>query len=55
MTVEMPPETEAVEQGGDPAFEPSLDDLLWALLVGEAKVRFDPDREHPRPGPKDPP
>jgi len=55
MTVEMPPEREAVEQRDDPPPEPSLDDLLWALLVGEAKVRIDPDREHPRPGPKDHP
>jgi hypothetical protein len=55
MTVEMPPEAKAVEQPDVPPAEPSLDDLLWALLVGEAKVRIDPDREQSRPGPKDHP
>jgi len=55
MTVEMPPETEAAEQRDDPPPEPSLDDLLWALLVGEAKVRIDPAREQSSHGPKNHP
>ena len=47
MTIDIPPGTQesSKEDGGSEAApEPSLDDLLWELLVGDSRMPTDPLR-----------
>ncbi|HEY3086267.1 MAG TPA: hypothetical protein VGK28_12515 [Candidatus Dormibacteraeota bacterium] len=48
MTLDLPKDTRA-ELGEDAPPETSVDDALWALLVGEARARVDSTGGRPEP------